>query len=37
MPKKLHKALKKTAREKGLKGDKAKAYVYGTMKRKGKK
>ena len=31
MPKKIHDILKKAARKKGLKGDKADAYVYGTM------
>ena len=42
MPEKMHKALEKSARKKGLKGDRKKAYVYGTMARakkagKGKK
>lgn len=31
MPKKLHDMLKKSSRKKGLKGDRAKAYIYGTM------
>lgn len=36
MPKKMHKALEKKATEKGLKGDRKAAYVYGTMAKKGK-
>ena len=35
MPKKLEKSLKKTARKKGLKGKRADAYVYGTMRKTG--
>jgi hypothetical protein len=35
MPKKLERALKKEAEEKGLKGDKADAYVYGTLRKTG--
>lgn len=31
MPKKLHAKLKKTAKKKGLKGERAKKYVHGTM------
>jgi len=31
MPKKLHEKLRKSAKKKGLKGDRAKAYIYGTM------
>ena len=31
MPQKAHKALKKAARKKGMKGKKAKAYIYGTL------
>ena len=31
MPKALHKKLKKQAKEKGLKGKRAKKYTYGTM------
>ena len=31
MPKKLHKALTKSANKKGLKGKRKAAYVYGTM------
>ena len=31
MPKKLHDALEKSARRKGLKGKRKDAYVYGTM------
>lgn len=34
MPKKMEKALRKKAREKGLTGDRADAYVYGTMQEK---
>ncbi len=43
MPKKLHKALKKSAKKKGLTKKRAAAYVYGTMakqkasKKRGKK
>lgn len=37
MPKKAHTALKKAARKKGLKGKRAKAYVYGTLKKIEKK
>lgn len=37
MPKKLEKQLKKEAKEKGLKGDRAAAYVYGTMRKVTKK
>lgn len=33
MPKKLEENLKKEAGKKGLKGDKADAYVFGTMKK----
>jgi hypothetical protein len=35
MPKKLEKELKAEARKKGLKGDRADAYVYGTMRKTG--
>jgi hypothetical protein len=31
MPKKLEQSLKRQASKKGLKGDKANAYVYGTL------
>jgi len=31
MPKKLHDKLKREARKKGLKGERAKKYVYGTL------
>lgn len=35
MPKKLEKALKKTAKKKGLKGKRRDAYVYGTLRKTG--
>jgi hypothetical protein len=35
MPKKMEKELKSEARKKGLKGDRADAYVYGTMRKTG--
>lgn len=35
MPKELESKLKKEAAKKGLKGDKADAYVYGTMRKTG--
>jgi len=35
MPKKLEEALKKEAAKKGLKGDRADAYVYGTLRKTG--
>jgi hypothetical protein len=35
MPKKLEKALKKSAKKKGLKGERADAYVYGTLRKTG--
>ena len=31
MPKKLHDRLAREAAKKGLKGDRKKAYIYGTM------
>ena len=31
MPKKMHQALKKQAKKKGLTGEAYKRYVYGTM------
>jgi len=31
MPKKVEKALKKSSRKAGLKGKKAKAYIFGTL------
>jgi hypothetical protein len=37
MPKKLHAKLKRDARKRGLSGDRAKGYVYGTMRRIEKK
>jgi len=35
MPKKLEQQLKKQASEKGLKGDRKDAYVYGTLRKTG--
>lgn len=35
MPKKLEKELKKEAKKKGLTGDRANAYVYGTLRKTG--
>lgn len=35
MPAKLERELKSQARSKGLKGDRADAYVYGTMRKTG--
>ncbi len=35
MPKKLERELKSQAKKKGLKGDRADAYVYGTMRKTG--
>jgi hypothetical protein len=35
MPKKMEKELKSEARKKGLKGERADAYVYGTMRKTG--
>lgn len=35
MPKKMEQALKRQARKKGLKSEKADAYVYGTMRKTG--
>lgn len=35
MPKKLEKQLKKQAKKKGLKGDRADAYVFGTLRKTG--
>ena len=31
MPKELHRRLERQARKKGLKGERRKAYVYGTL------
>lgn len=31
MPKKMHEALERSAKKKGLKGERKDAYVYGTM------
>jgi hypothetical protein len=35
MPKKLKLSLKRTARKKGLKGERANKYVYGTLRKTG--
>ena len=35
MPKALEKKLKRQARKKGLKGKRARAYVYGTIRKTG--
>ena len=35
MPKKLEARLKKEAKKKGLKGERAAAYVYGTLRKTG--
>lgn len=35
MPKKMERELKAQARKKGLKGKRADAYVYGTMRKTG--
>lgn len=35
MPKKVERRLAKEAKRKGLTGDRAKAYVYGTMNKAG--
>ena len=35
MPKKMEMELKKEAMKKGMKGEKADAYVYGTMRKTG--
>jgi len=35
MPKKMEKALRKSAKKKGLKGKRKKAYIYGTMRKAG--
>lgn len=35
MPKAMEMALKREAKKKGLKGKKANAYVYGTMRKTG--
>lgn len=34
MPKKMEEALKREAKKKGLKGDRAGAYIYGTLQKK---
>jgi hypothetical protein len=35
MPKEMENKLKAEAKKKGLKGDKADAYIYGTMRKTG--
>lgn len=35
MPKKMEKELKKQARKRGLSGERADAYVYGTLRKTG--
>jgi hypothetical protein len=35
MPKKLERELKSQAKKKGLKGERADAYVYGTLRKTG--
>jgi hypothetical protein len=35
MPKEMERKLKKEAHKKGLKGERADAYVYGTMRKQG--
>jgi len=35
MPKELENALKKQAKKKGIKGERANAYIYGVMRRTG--
>jgi hypothetical protein len=35
MPKAMERALKRQAKKKGLKGKRANAYVYGTMRKTG--
>lgn len=35
MPKKLERKLKKEAKKKGLKGKRAAAYIYGTLRKTG--
>jgi hypothetical protein len=35
MPKKMERELKATAKKKGLKGERADAYIYGTMRKTG--
>jgi len=35
MPKAMEKRLKKEAKKKGLKGKRARAYVYGTLRKTG--
>ncbi len=37
MPKRLHDALERSAKKKGLKGDRKDRYVYGGMKNAAKK
>jgi hypothetical protein len=35
MPVKMERELKKTARKKGLKGERAEAYIYGSLRKTG--
>jgi hypothetical protein len=35
MPKKLERKLKKEAKKKGLKGERANAYIFGTLRKTG--
>ena len=35
MPKKMEQALKRTAKKKGFKGERADRYVYGTLRKTG--
>jgi hypothetical protein len=37
MPKKVHKKLASAAKKKGLKGERKKAYIYGTLSKLDKK
>jgi len=37
MPKKVHRKLSSAAKKKGLKGERKKAYVYGTLNKLDKK
>jgi hypothetical protein len=37
MPKRMHRALERSAKKKGLTGERKKRYVYGTMAKRKKK